>query len=671
MKGQPNRLAAATAGPFIGSAIDRNRPLQFRLDGRSIDGFVGDTVLSAVLAAGIDTLGQRPDGPVALSAASAPAIIAASLARDRQRALPMAQTPATAGAEYLTLAPGARHGTMPRRRLRLAAGNSLGLTLPTTAPLPAPWMHYPGAAETPAEVIIVGGGVAGLSAAVAAAAAGLSVTVLEAGPCVGGSARLFGTLDGEETAEASLLRLNTAIAGADNITVLTHARVVAARAGAVRVHIIDKADTMPSGRVVDLQARHIILATGAAERLPVFAGNRLPGTVGVREAYDLASRYGVWSGQSALLATSSNVAYRLAMLARDAGIAVPRIIDSRPQPQSRFVEYSKAYGMTLAAGTIIAEARRGAQGRGLAVTPRLEVDRFSRDEAMLQVDRLVLCGGWQPDLDLWHMAGGDSRWNSAAQRLEPAGGPDGLVLAGNAAGYRGHHACLASGAAAIDLLLGRPVGAVAERDVDPIYETPDGATPIAAPPARPAAATFLGNGRHGVTQPQAPASRWPTWMPLGSRPVPASLVEGPMAMGAVEVAAGVLLGAIPPRHAGQVARERVAMVAMQTAAPRDSERPAPPPLLPAFLVGRFGADAQVWLIAPAEPRTLEPGALIQANADVTDAAAAVGVVLRQAGPGVVALIAGSHARAGQTVTVREVGRAITVRLTARYNGEEA
>ena len=51
MNRQPNRLPAEAAHGFGGSALDRTQPLRFRVDGRSIDGFAGDTVLSAVLAA--------------------------------------------------------------------------------------------------------------------------------------------------------------------------------------------------------------------------------------------------------------------------------------------------------------------------------------------------------------------------------------------------------------------------------------------------------------------------------------------------------------------------------------------------------------------------------------------------------------------------------------------
>mgnify|MGYP003644584956 CR=1 FL=1 len=663
MRGQPNRLAADTAGPFAGSAIDRDRPLAFRLDGRRIEGFAGDSVLSAVLAAGIDSLGQRHDGPMALSSRFAPAIIAAERAHDPQQALAMAQTPATDGADYLTLP--ARPRWQAQLRRWLPPRSTLGLALAEGAALPLPFMANIGTGAAPAEVIVVGGGVAGMAAAVAAAAAGLSVILLEAAPRLGGSARLFGTLEGEESADASLLRLGAAIAGSGSITVLTRALVFAARPGAVRAHLTDTDAAHPRGRVLTLQARHIVFATGSTERLPVFAGNRLPGTVGVREAWDMAQHYGVWCGQSALLATASNVAYRLAMLARDAGIAVPRILDSRTQPQSRFIEFSKAYGITLAAGTSIAEARPGPQRRGLAIQAQLRVGRFNRDEPLLMADRLVLCGGWQPDLALWHSAGGSSGWDDRGQRLAPGQGPEGLVLAGNAAGYRGHQACLASGAAAIEHLLGRAVPAIAELEVDPIYESPDGPTPIADIPARPGAPAFLDGGRSGVVRPlaPAPAAGW-----LGGRP-PAyrgSLADGPLALHAADIAAGVQLGAIAAERAGPLARQRVAMIAMGSTA--EPTLPTKAPLVPDFLAGRFGDKAEMWLIRPDEARSIEPGALIQPNGDVTDPLAAIGVVLRPAEGGTLVLLAASHARAGQSLTVREHGRAIAVRLVAPHDG---
>lgn len=670
MRGQPNRLAAATAGPLAGSAIDRDQKLQFKLDGRTIEGFAGDSVLSAVLAAGIDTVGRGAEGPLALSSRFAPAIIAAAQASDPQRALAMERTPITAGAEYRTLAPRSRYAALHRLRNLLAPGTSFGVDVRQANAMALPWTEGIGAVETPADLIVVGGGVAGMSAAVAAADSGLSVILLEASPRLGGYGGLFGSLDGEETPEASWLRLGAAIAGSPGITALTHAAVYAARPGAVRVHITDKADTMPSARVVDLHASYIVIATGASERLPVFAGNRLPGIVGLREAYDLARNYGVWCGQSALFATASSAAYRLAMLARDAGIAVPRIIDARPQPQSRFIEFSKAYGITMAPGTIIAEARHAPQGAGLVVSPHLAMAGFAHEEPTLTADRLVVCGGWQPDLELWHMAGGTSHWNAQQQRLEPGSGPQGMALAGNAAGYLGHSACLASGRAAINQLLDRPAVAVTERRVDPIYETADAPCPIAPPSEQAVAPSFLDAGHGALARPRPAATRWPGWLPRVPSAPAWNLADVPQPLTTPDIAAGVQLGLIAPDSAGAVARERVAMVTIATRS-SSSEQGLPPdmaPLVPGFLTGRFGPEVALWLIEPEDRRALEPGALLQRDSDSADPQAAIGVVLRAVENGSIALLAAPFARAGRTAAVREQGRAIPVRLTAPYRG---
>lgn len=139
MRGQPNRLAPATAGPFSGSAIDRDQPIKFRLDGRTISGFAGDSVLSAVLAAGIDTAGKRQGSALALSRRFAPAIMPAALANDPQRALAMDRTPAADGAEFVTLGPNTRRPMLDRARMLIAAPTTLALDLDLPGAMRRPW----------------------------------------------------------------------------------------------------------------------------------------------------------------------------------------------------------------------------------------------------------------------------------------------------------------------------------------------------------------------------------------------------------------------------------------------------------------------------------------------------------------------------------------------------
>ncbi|WP_240232916.1 FAD-dependent oxidoreductase [Devosia lacusdianchii] len=667
-KGQPNRLSADNR--LAGTAIDHQKALQFRLDGRVIEGFAGDTVLSAVLASGIDTAGRRHEAELGLSARHVPAIAPVSLARDPQQALAMERTPALADADYVTLPAASRSGGAADllRRLRRPK-RSLGLDLNRPDAMQRPWFTSSAEAGPENDLIVVGGGLAGLSAALAGAKAGLRVTLVEAWPRLGGHARLFGTLEDEEKPDESINRLVDAVTRSDAISVLTHAEVFAARPGAIRVHVIDTAGGAPAPRVVDLHAPRIVLATGTIERLPVFPGNRLPGIAGTLEAFEMAYLYGVWPGQSALFATVSSPAYRLAMLARDAGVAIPRIIDGRPLPQSRFIEFSKAYGITLAAGTIPASARPAAKGKGLTITPQLAFGGFDRVEDDIGVDRLIVSGGWQPDLTLWHMAGGPSRWNAVSAQLEAQPGPAGIALAGSAAGYVSNRACLASGGYAVDMLLGRKPRDVHEHIIDPIYETPDAPAPVSGDVAEPAAPAFLDAGRRYIVRPRTKPSRWPAWLPFGPKSAGWSLADTPQPLDIADIAAGVQLGAIPATSAGIVAQERVAMVAIAALSEALSKPAVSAPksfVLPGYLAGRFGGQANLWMIAPTELRVLEVGALMHRNADATDPMAAVGVVAGMVDGAAIALIDRDFAQPEQTASVREQGRAIAVRLVSAY-----
>ncbi|MGB3336846.1 MAG: FAD-dependent oxidoreductase [Devosia sp.] len=661
MKSQPARLGTNSQHHLQGSAIDRTRPLRFRLDGRLVSALAGDTVLSALLASGIDAVGRRDGAPLALSTRHAPTIAFAALAGDHQRALPIERTPATDGAEYVTTAQ--KLGGNPIARLLRRGGRSLNIDLDRADALARPWLGSPAEAGPEADLIVVGGGLAGLAAASAAAKRGLRVILAEATPMLGGKARLFGTQEGEETPDQAIARLTTAVARADAITVLTAAEAFALRQGVVRLHQVELLDGTPTGRVIDIRAPHIVLATGSMERLPIFPGNRLPGVTGAMEAFEMARLYGVWPSGSTLVATASSPAYRLAMLATDAGITVPRIIDARPRPQSRFIEFSKAYGITLAAGTIIAAASPAPKDRGLVIAPQLAMSGYVRSEPTLTVDRLVACGGWQADLTLWHMAGGESTWNAVTARLDARNGPPGIALAGSAAGWFSSGACIASGADAVDMLLGRQRRPVEDRLIDPIYETPDAPTPVGDEPDETAPAAYLDGGWRHIERPRLVASRWPTWLPFMPRRPGWSLAATPRPLDIADIAAGVQLGAIPAASAGIVAQERVAMVVIESGENEPPRQPSLPlPLPPPYLAGRY-AGAALWLVAPDEARVLDIGALIYANADHTDPLAAIGVIVRIAEGNAIALVTGSE---GQAASVRETGRAVGIRLVKQY-----
>lgn len=616
MRGEINRLPA-DAPKGRGGQIDRSRPLQFKLNGQVISGFVGDSVLSALRASGVDVLGRHLGQRIGLSRAAAPPIALAG-SSEAQDALPMERTPAIDGVEFVTLA---RRQRLDWDRLWLG-GRSLGLDLDDPQTLARPWLALRGAKRAQSEIAIVGAGVAGLSAALAAARAGLSVALLEAAPYLGGHSGLFGTQDGEDRPEVSMAHLGAEVEANPAISVYLRTEVVSVRSGLLRAHSVSLESGTPRGEMIDIAAEKIILATGAQERLPLFAGNRLPGVMGALECYELASRYGIWRGRSLAIATSSNVAYRLGTLARDNEIAVAAIMDARPGPSSRFIDFAKAYGIRQMPGRVPFEVRTDRASR--------EVEIHIGEDEPLRVDQLIACGSWQPDLRLWHMAGGPSAWHDKRQRIEATGTVDGVVLAGSAAGYLTRQGCIESGNDAVNRLLGRKRRPVLDPVIDPLYETPDAALADLGE-RETEAITYLDGGTSLLTRPSLPPRRWYQRLRKSGEPELPALSEASQSLTLGTIAAGVTLGLVPRQSAGYVAQERVALIPLTLDPPSPEQSPPvtnDPEAIPSYLHGRYGAEAKVMRLVPQDGRSLEAGTLIFADLDSSAALSAIGVVLR-------------------------------------------
>jgi sarcosine oxidase subunit alpha len=329
---------------------------------------------------------------------------------------------------------------------------------------------------------------------------------------------------------------------------------------------------------------------------------------GAIEIHHLAERYGVARGRSAIVATQSNFGYRLALRLHDAGVAIRRVVDTRVNPQSRFVDFAKASGLTLGGGQVPVSASltatRGVHaGFANAGTSQVALN--------LEAEQLVVSGSFQPSLRLWMLAGGATDWRHG--RLEAAGHVERLALAGAAAGYRSMTACAESGRQAQALLFGGTPRVVEDREIDPMYETPDGTTAIS--PAWTGTA-FLDAGTSLVMRPAAAG---------------ASLPEV-AALSLADVAASVDLGLIATTDAGAVAEERGAPGA-DLAASSWAPAPLAAPETPAWLASRFGAEpVRVHLIVD-DRRTFEVGALVYANTSPADPARAIGVIVAAAPEG--------------------------------------
>ena len=666
IKGQPNRLPD-TAGSLAGREIDRGKALTFRLNGREIRGFAGDTVLSAAIASGITQAGWRHEHPLALDDRFTLPVAPRALAKDRKAALPMDRLPASANLDLVTV--GVRRRNPSELRAFVASlfggtAHSLEHDFGGGVDISAPWHDTSPEERIETDIVVVGGGVAGLRAAVAAGSTGEKVVLVERRQSLGGDARFFGSIDDEEAPATIIDNLIERMNSLREVTVLLRTEAIGVFGREVRAHQVVGGDT-PTGRVVTIAARRIVLAPGSFERLPVFPGNRVPGVTRSVGAFNLADRFGVWIGQKALFNTASGFAYRLAVEAQKAGLAVERIADTRLRPQSRFIDFSKAYGVPLGLGVLPGSASPGRRG-GIDVRLSEESHRDEPNELPFMTHQFVVCGGWQPELSLWHMAGGQSRWVEAANRMEPVGKVEGIEIIGAAAGWRSTTACLASAAAGVAIILGRRPEPVADKLIDPSFETPDDPTPIAAD----SDATGIAYLDAGLSLAERPESGG---RPKGLRGLfsksdaAGKFLSQARALTVGDIAAAVQLGAVAPADAGTIAQERCVVsseivgITEVPAAAGPLARPLDLPPYPSYLEGRFKPDSRIWRLESEDKRTFETGCLVFTNSDKTDPLVAIGVVLHSERDGASALIGGVR-HGGDALVVRDLSGPVNVKL---------
>ena len=170
------------------------------------------------------------------------------------------------------------------------------------------------------DVVVVGGGPAGMMAAIEAGKAGLDVLLLDEWPVLGGS--LAFARFGAEAFEAERLRRNliTEIKSFANIKVMTSAVCT----GAFTDNWLP---VIRRNRLHKIRTEQVILATGSFEQPMVFRNNDLPGVMLSSAAQRLMRLYAVAPGRTAVIATANDHGYELALDMLEAGIKVAAVVD--------------------------------------------------------------------------------------------------------------------------------------------------------------------------------------------------------------------------------------------------------------------------------------------------------------------------------------------------------
>ena len=513
-----------------GGEIDRSRPLGFEFDGTRYEGFAGDTLASALLANGVHLVARsfkyhRPRGIYSAGCEEACALV--QLARGPRtepntratvvelyeglQATSQNRWPSLrfdlgavanklwpllpAGFYYKTFMwPGTPRWWLKYEHIiRSAAG--MGVAPP--APDPARYGHQ----YAHCDVLVIGGGPAGIAAAHAAAQRGAHVIVCQQSARFSTRSVTGDAADGASTTgergdqKLAQLRANPGVTLLARTTAFGYydGNLVAA-IERLTDHLQDPPARLPRQRLWMIRAKAVVLATGATERGIAYSSNDLPGTFLAGAALTYTERYAVRLGRRAVVFTCHDFGYRTALALDRAGVAIEAIVDARPEPMlgGEWPHRAQAAGLSIVPDSMLVEARGGRRVSGVQAR-----SRGSGMARSLRCDVVAVSGGYSPAVHLFSQARGTLRYDEALAAFVPGISPMPVFTAGALQGCFDPAAAIVhgelAGAAAAECAMrsrGVVAGAAAVASA-PSHTPPDASPPNGTPDARPTAAAPL------------------------------------------------------------------------------------------------------------------------------------------------------------------------------------
>jgi len=432
-----------------GRLIDRTKSVTFKFNGRKLQGYAGDTLASALLANDQMLVGRsfkyhRPRGVVASGAEEPNALVnmgEGAFFEPNQRAT------TTEVFDGLTTT---SQNHWPTLEFDVGAINSyLSRFLPAGFYYKmfmyprAFWKHVyepfirqsAGLGKAPKQkdgsdyehfyafydVVVIGGGIAGLQAAKTAAAAGAKVLVMEQTADWGGRAVVDGVEINGASADEFVAATVAELQAMDNVTLKT--RMMGAGVydhgyllGYERVTDHDPSLAGPRHRLWRIRTAQIISATGAIERPLSFAGNDIPGVLLASAVRDYLVNWGVSIGDRTIVVTNNDDAYRTAIALKQAGLSVPMILDARASGGGALAQQARDMGIRVENGKAIAKVHGGKRVTAVSIC-----DQAGEGVVLdtIGCDAVAMSGGWSPVVHLYSHCGGKLNWDAEQVMFRP------------------------------------------------------------------------------------------------------------------------------------------------------------------------------------------------------------------------------------------------------------
>ena len=402
-----------------GELVDYNRPVSFTFEGQPLQGLAGDTIASALAANGQWVMSRsfkyhRPRGIFSLAGWEANGLVQVghepnvpadrelvldgmriegqnyngSLEHDRDAVLARFARFMPVGFYYRAFY---RSQWFWEKFWEPAIRKKAGLgRIAADAP-----HRYFDKAFGFYDVAVIGGGAAGMSAAVEAAQTGLDVLLIDENHLLGG-ALAYERSDVEGAAAATMRsELIRAVESQSSITVLTDA--------VCNGWFADNwLPVIQGNRLYKMRVRELVLATGEMGQPATFHNNDLPGIMLGTAAQRLIKAYGVRPGHRAVVFTGNNDGYGVALDLLDAGVEVAAIVDLRAEVANDARAQSIVErGVTVSQGCAVLSASGDSHLAGIGFGPA----NATTETARIDCDLLCLCIGAMPAYQLALQAG--------------------------------------------------------------------------------------------------------------------------------------------------------------------------------------------------------------------------------------------------------------------------
>ncbi len=432
-----------------GRLVNKGRALEFTFNGKRLKGYEGDTLASALLANDQMMVGRsfkyhRPRGVVASGAEEPNALFNMG---QGARFEPNQRATTTELFDGLTCA---SQNHWPSLEFDIGAiNNRLARFLPAgfyykmfMHPRPL-WKHVyepfirqsAGLGQAPRDrdedtyehfyaffdVVVIGGGIAGLYAARAAGRAGAKVLLMEQTAHWGGRAPVDGGLIDGQPVDKAVEEILSELHEMENVTLRT--RLMGAGVydhgyllGYQRLTDHQPQQKGPRHRLWRIRAAQIVTATGAIERPLSFAGNDIPGVMLASAVRDYAVDFGVSIGDRTVVVTNNDDAYLTAITLKNMGLDVPAIIDARKDGAGALADEAKALGIRVETGKGIAKVKGGKRVTGVSICIQAGEGAVLEEIAC---DAVAMSGGWSPVVHLWSHCGGKLIWDTANAMFRP------------------------------------------------------------------------------------------------------------------------------------------------------------------------------------------------------------------------------------------------------------